>query len=77
VEQLKNTHPATEKLTAFSIRLNEMIKDYERENDANIFVCNVGYRQYPDKYPNQEKLQLLDLINPEDYLTAAHGNKSH
>lgn len=50
------------KLTAFSLYLNQLIKDYEKENNTNIMVCNIGYKVYPDKYINQEKLQLFDII---------------
>ena len=61
-----------DRLLSLSLHLNQLIKNFEQETGANIFVCNTGYRQYPERFPNQDKLQLLDLLRREDYSNLPH-----
>jgi hypothetical protein len=76
---LTNKGQEDERLLKLSLELNQKIKDFEKEHGVNIWVGNVGYRQYPERFPNQEKLQLFDVIAqyPTDLLSKPHVQQSH
>lgn len=55
-----------ELLVALSVELNDRIKGFEKEHGILINVCNVGYRVEPERFPNQEKLQLFSVLRDVD-----------
>lgn len=53
-------------LNELSVLLNEVLEEYERIENANIYVSNVGFRVDPIKYKAQQKLQLFDIVPLND-----------
>lgn len=66
------TNDYVSRVKNLSLLLNDILGEFEKSVNGNLFISNVGWRVYPEKYPNEKYLQIHDHIKKQDYLNSSH-----
>jgi hypothetical protein len=54
---------STERVNNLSLGINKMIEEFEKQHNTQILASSQGWLQYPDEYPNQKWVQLVEVLD--------------